>query len=112
MDSVHGTSYVNRPWSSHNLGLAATKDPDLVRRLTEATREEHLAIGVRMTLSPVADIGTEPRCRVMETFGEDPELVAKMVGIQVEAFQNGRELNSRSILTTAKHFPDQGNGRR
>ena len=92
MDSVHGTSYVNGALvHPHNLGLAATRDPDLVRRLTEATREEHLAIGVRMTLSPVADIGTEPRWgRVMETFGEDPELVAKMVGIQVEAFQNGR----------------------
>lgn len=110
MDSVHGTSYVNGALvHPHNLGLAATRDPDLVRRLTEATREEHLAIGVRMTLSPVADIGTEPRWgRVMETFGEDPELVAKMVGIQVEAFQNGRELNSRSILTTAKHFPGSG----
>jgi len=110
MDSVHGTSYVNGALvHPHNLGLAATRDPDLVRRLTEATREEHLAIGVRMTLSPVADIGTEPRWgRVMETFGEDPELVAKMVGIQVEAFQNGRELNSRSVLTTAKHFPGSG----
>ena len=62
MDSVHGTSYVGGALvHPHNLGLAATRDVDLVRRLTEATREEHLAIGVRMTLSPVADIGTEPR---------------------------------------------------
>lgn len=110
MDSVHGTSYVNGALvHPHNLGLAATRDPDLVRRLTEATREEHLAIGVRMTLSPVADIGTEPRWgRVMETFGEDPDLVAEMVAVQVEAFQAGSELNSRSILTTPKHFPGSG----
>jgi beta-glucosidase len=110
MDSVHGTSYVGGALvHPHNLGLAATRDVDLVRRLTEATREEHLAIGVRMTLSPVADIGTEPRWgRVMETFGEDPDLVAEMVKTQVLAFQNGPELNSRSVLTTVKHFPGSG----
>lgn len=110
MDSVHGTSYVGGALvHPHNLGLAATRDVDLVRRLTEATREEHLAIGVRMTLSPVADIGTEPRWgRVMETLGEDPDLVAEMVKTQVLAFQNGPELNSRSVLTTVKHFPGSG----
>lgn len=110
MDSVHGTSYVGGALiHPHNLGLAATRDVDLVRRLTEASRDEHLAIGVRMTLSPVADIATEPRWgRVMETFGEDPDLVAEMVKTQVLAFQNGPELNSNSVMTTVKHFPGSG----
>jgi beta-glucosidase len=110
MDSVHGTSYVGGALvHPHNLGLAATRDVDLVRRLTEATRDEHIAIGVRMTLSPEADIATEPRWgRVMETFGEDPDLVAEMVKTQVIAFQNGTELNSNSVLTTVKHFPGSG----
>lgn len=110
MDSVHGTSYVGGALvHPHNLGLAATRDVDLVRRLTEATRDEHLAIGVRMTLSPEADIATEPRWgRVMETFGEDPDLVSEMVKTQVLAFQNGPELNSKSVMTTVKHFPGSG----
>ena len=110
MDSVHGTSYVGGALiHPHNLGLAATRDKDLVRRLTEATRDEHLAIGVRMTLSPVADIATEPRWgRVMETFGEDPDLVSEMVETQVLAFQDGYGLNGNSVMTTVKHFPGSG----
>ncbi len=110
MDSVHGTSYVGGALiHPHNLGLAATRDVDLVRRLTEAARDEHLAIGVRMTLSPVADIATEPRWgRVMETFGEDPDLVSEMVKTQVLAYQNGPQLNCSSVMTTVKHFPGSG----
>ena len=77
MDSVHGLSYVSGATvTPHNLALAATRDEELVKELAEIAREEHIAIGVRMTLSPEADIASEPRWgRVMETFGEDPDLV-------------------------------------
>lgn len=110
MDSVHGLSYVNGGLvHPHNLGLAATRNVDLVRQLTEAVRLEHLAIGVRMTLSPEADIATEPRWgRVMETFGEDPDLVSAMVKAQVEAYQAGTELSTDSVLACVKHFPGAG----
>jgi len=111
MDSVHGLSYVTGATvTPHNLALAATRDVDLVTRLAELAREEHIAIGVRMTLSPEADIATEPRWgRVMETFGEDPELVTEMVTAQVVAFQNGTEgLNNDSIVACMKHFPGAG----
>lgn len=110
MDSVHGLSYINgglvRP---HNLGMAATRNTDLLRSLTEASRLEHMAVGVRMTLSPEADIATEPRWgRVMETFGEDPDLVTEMVRTEVEAYQDGTELNEHSVMACAKHFPGAG----
>ena len=110
MDSVHGLSYVNGGLvHPHNLGLAATRNVELVRELTDAARLEHLAIGVRMTLSPEADIATEPRWgRVMETFGEDPDLVSLMVSAQVEAYQAGKELNRESVMACAKHFPGAG----
>lgn len=111
MDSVHGLSYVSGATvTPHNLALAATRDEDLVKRLSEISREEHIAVGVRMTLSPEADIASEPRWgRVMETFGEDPELVTTMVTDQVVAFQNGTEgLNTGSIVACMKHFPGAG----
>ena len=45
-----------------------------------------------MPLSPEADIATEPRWgRVMETFGEDPELVTEMTTAQIIGFQNGSD---------------------
>lgn len=111
MDSVHGLSYVSGATvTPHNLALAATRDEELVTRLAEIARDEHLAVGVRMTLSPEADIASEPRWgRVMETFGEDPDLVTRMVTAQVVAFQNGRDgLNTGSIVACMKHFPGAG----
>lgn len=111
MDSVHGLSYVTGATvTPHNLALAATRDEELVTELAEVARKEHIAIGVRMTLSPEADIASEPRWgRVMETFGEDPDLVTQMVTAQVVAFQNGTEgLNEDSIVACMKHFPGAG----
>ncbi len=111
MDSVHGLSYVTGATvTGHNLGLAATRDKELVTKLAEMARDEHIAIGVRMTLSPEADIASEPRWgRVMETFGEDPDLVTQMTVAQVIAFQNGTEgLNNGSIVACMKHFPGAG----
>lgn len=111
MDSVHGLSYVSGATvTPHNLALAATRDEALVTKLAEIARDEHLAVGVRMTLSPEADIASEPRWgRVMETFGENPDLVTQMVTAQVVAFQNGRDgLNTGSIVACMKHFPGAG----
>ena len=111
MDSVHGLSYVTGATvTGHNLGLAATRDKELVTRLAEMARAEHIAIGVRMTLSPESDIASEPRWgRVMETFGEDPDLVTEMVTAQIVAFQNGTEgIGRDSIVACIKHFPGAG----
>ena len=111
MDSVHGLSYVSGATvTGHNLALAATRDEELVVKLAEVAREEHIAIGVRMTLSPESDIASEPRWgRVMETFGEDPELVTSMVRAQIIAFQNGTTgLNKDGIVACIKHFPGAG----
>lgn len=111
MDSVHGLSYVSGATvTGHNLALAATRDEELVTRLAEIARDEHIAIGVRMTLSPESDIASEPRWgRVMETFGEDPDLVTSMVRAQIVAFQNGEDgLNPDGIVACIKHFPGAG----
>ena len=111
MDSVHGLSYVSGAMvTGHNLALAATRDEELVTKLAEIARDEHIAIGVRMTLSPESDIASEPRWgRVMETFGEDPDLVTQMVRAQIVAFQNGEDgLNPDGIVACIKHFPGAG----
>jgi len=103
MDSVHGLSYVNGATvTPHNLGLAATGDMELVTKLAEIAREEHIAIGVRMTLSPEADIATEPRWgRVMETFGENPDVVTKMVKSQIVASRMALMVSTRTALLPA-----------
>lgn len=109
MDSIHGVSYVNGATITPiGLGMAATRDVDLVSRLAAIQAEESRAIGVHQSLSPLADVGTDPRWgRVTEGFGEDPKLVSRMVVAQVEGFQ-GKELNEQGILATTKHFPGAG----
>lgn len=109
MDSVHGLSYVAGAtiWP-HSLGLAATRNTELVRKLGKILARESRAVGVHQSLGPVADVGTEPRWgRVMETCGEDPDLAVEMVRAQVEAMQ-GETINSNSVLCTTKHFPGAG----
>ncbi len=111
MDSVHGASYVTgATLTPHNLGLAATRDLALVSTLADIARREHIAIGARMTLSPEADIASEPRWgRVMETFGEDADLVSQMTTAQVVGFQHGADgLNPDAIIACMKHFPGAG----
>jgi len=109
MDSVHGLSYVTGAtiWP-HALGLAATRNVELVRKLAGVLAKESRAVGVHETLGPVADVGTEPRWgRVMETCGEDADLATEMIRAQVEVLQ-GETINKNSVLCTTKHFPGAG----
>jgi len=110
MDSTTGLSYIRGATVfPAELGLAASRNVELVRELSEIEREESLAVGIRMTLSPDADVATEPRWgRVQETFGENADLVAEMIRARVEALQAGSELNENSLLVSVKHFPGTG----
>ncbi|HHT14435.1 MAG: glycoside hydrolase family 3 protein [Christensenellales bacterium] len=110
MDSVIGASWVQGATIiPDQLTLAATGNVDLVRQLNDMQRKEMLALGVRMSLSPIADIATDPRWgRVQECFGEDAELATQMTVAAIEGLQGGNKLTSESIMTCVKHFPGSG----
>lgn len=110
MDSVHSLSYVSGSTvTPHNLALAATRDEELVTKLAEIAREEHLAVGVRMTLSPDADLITDPRWgRNQECYSEDTDVVQSLIVAAVQALQGGSELTEDSVIATVKHFPGSG----
>lgn len=110
MDSVHGLSYVSGSTvTPHNLVLAATRDEELVTKLAEIAREEHLAVGVRMALSPDADLITDPRWgRNQECYSEDTDVVQSLIVAAVQALQGGSELTEDSVIATVKHFPGSG----
>jgi beta-glucosidase len=92
------------------LGLAALRDPSLVRRFADIARQEYRAVGIEETLSPQADIATEPRwSRINGTFGEDPDLARELVKAYVEGFQHGASgLDSAGVLTVVKHWVGYG----
>ncbi len=83
--------------------LARVGDPDVIRRVAEATSRELLAIGVNWNLAPVADVLSVPDCPVGDrSFGTDPAQVARSVA----AFVQGAA--AAGMRTCAKHFPGHG----
>ena len=92
------------------LGFAAIGDASLVRRFADIARQEYRAAGIDETLSPQADLATEPRWpRISGTFGEDADLARKLVGAYVEGFQHGRKgVDSAGVVTVVKHWVGYG----
>ena len=91
------------------LGLAALRDPERVREFAEIARQEYVAVGIRSSLHPQIDLGTEPRWgRQFHTFGNDSAFVAEVAAAYVEGFQLDRDLGPTSVATMAKHFPGGG----
>jgi beta-glucosidase len=89
------------------LGVAATFDPALNRRLADAVRTQMRAMGTHQGLSPVLDVCRDPRWgRTEETYGEDPALVAAM-GVAFVTGLQGDDLAS-GVVATAKHFVGYG----
>jgi beta-glucosidase len=95
------------------LGLAAIGDPALTRRFADIVRQEYLAAGFTQSLSPQADLATEPRWpRVFSTFGEDAGIARKQVQAWVEGLQDGSGgLHPGSVVAVVKHWAGYGAAR-
>jgi beta-glucosidase len=90
------------------LGLAATRDTELVRAFGDIARREYTAVGIRVALHPQVDLATEPRwARALQTFGEDAELTGLLGTAYVRGFQ-GAAVGPESVATMVKHFPGGG----
>ena len=91
-----------------SLGLAATRDLDLIREFAQIARKEWTTTGLRKMYGYNADLATDPLWpRIQETFGEDPKLVSDINYTLIKGFQ-GEELNENSVSLTTKHFPGGG----
>jgi len=109
-ECLHGHAAVDGTSFSQPIGLGATFDPELVRRLYEMTAAEARARGTHQALTPVVDVAREPRWgRVEETFGEDPYLVSCMGIAAVRGFQGDATFrNKKHLIATLKHFAAHG----
>lgn len=109
IDAVHGhNNVIGATMFPHNIGLGATFDPDLSRRIGEVTARALRATGITWNFAPDADMGREPRWgRFYETWGEDPLLASRMVAASVRG-QQGDNLGPNSVAATLKHFVGYG----
>ena len=100
------TPYFSK-WCSPT-GFGAIRDTVLMREFGDIARQEYLTLGFHLTLSPMADLATEPRwARINGTFGEDAELAAKLTKAYILGFQ-GDSITNRSVQCMAKHFSGGG----
>ncbi len=90
------------------LGMAATRDAELVQRFGDIARREYMAVGIRVALHPQIDLATEPRwSRALQTFGEDADLSGELGAAYIRGFQ-GDAFGVGSVSTMTKHFPGGG----
>jgi len=86
------------------MAIGATRSEDAARFAGEVAAREGRALGIHWAFAPVADVNNNPANPVINirSFGEDPELVARLVAAFVRGARSG------GLLTTAKHFPGHG----
>lgn len=114
IDAVHGQSnVVGATIFPHNIGLGATRNPDLVRRIAEVTALEARVTGLDWTFAPTLAVPQDDRWgRTYEGYSEDPAIVASYAAAVVEGIQGkvGAPdfLGPRRVLASAKHFVGDG----
>ncbi|MBI4086426.1 glycoside hydrolase family 3 protein [Candidatus Kaiserbacteria bacterium] len=108
LDAVHG--HGNVPGATlfpHSIGLGAANDPELTRRVAEATAEEVRASGVFWSFSPNLDMPQDIRWgRVYEGFSSDAQVTADLGAAYIRGLQG--EGNTPAMLATAKHYLGTG----
>ena len=113
-DAVHGhTNVVRATIFPHNIGLGAARDPDLVRRIGEATAVEIEVTGIDWNFSPTVAVARDDRWgRTYESYSEDPAIVAPLGAALVEGLQGRKgeadRLGAGHVIATAKHFFGDG----
>jgi beta-glucosidase len=111
-EGLHGYAAVGATSFPQAIALASSWDPSLVRAVNGVTAREIRARGVSEALTPVVDVGREPRWgRIEETFGEDPYLVGEMGVAAVEGLQGtnkARDLGPGKVFATLKHLTGHG----
>ena len=111
VDSVHGHgNLLGATVFPHNIGLGATRDAGLVRRIEHITAIETRASGPQWSFAPCICAARDDRWgRTYESFSEDPGLVIRME-TAIDGFQGrrGHLDDSDRVLATAKHYAGDG----
>ncbi len=114
IDAVHGhAKVVGATIFPHNVGLGAAHDPDLLRRIGQATAEEVAATGIDWTFAPTVAVARDVRWgRSYESYSEAPELVAAYAAAMVIGLQGQRGtpqfMAPGHTLSSVKHFLGDG----
>ncbi|GMI83320.1 hypothetical protein like AT5G04885 [Hibiscus trionum] len=119
IDAVHGHNNVyNATIFPHNVGLGATRDSELVKKIGAATALEARATGIPYVFAPCIAVCRDPRWgRCYESYSEDHKVVEQMTDI-ILGLQGDIPSSSRrgvpyvggkdKVAACAKHFIGDG----
>lgn len=112
-DAVHGdNNIVGATLFPHNIGLGATRDPALIRRIGAATAAETAATGIDWSFAPTVAVVQDDRWgRTYESYSEEPEIVQAYAGQMVEGLQGtvGQDFMAPGhVISSVKHFLGDG----
>ncbi|KAJ4884607.1 Glycosyl hydrolase family protein [Raphanus sativus] len=119
IDAVHGNNNVyGATIFPHNIGLGATRDADLIRRIGAATALEVRAMGAHWAFAPCVAAMRDPRWgRSYESYSEDADticdlttLVSGLQGEPPKEHPNGYPFlaGRNNVVACAKHFVGDG----
>ncbi|MDX3855540.1 glycoside hydrolase family 3 protein [Streptomyces sp. AK02-01A] len=113
VDAVHGhNNVVGATIMPHNIGIGATRDPEVAGKTGAVTASEVRATGVPWDFAPCLCVSRDERWgRTYEAFGEDPALVTAMETVinGMQGASSGKDLDRHDkVLTSAKHFVGDG----
>ena len=105
IDAVHGHANVlGATVFPHLIGLSATNDADLVRRVAEATAEEMAATGIYWNFAPNLDVVKDIRWgKAFETFGSDTARVSRLGVAYIHGLQDS-STSYYKVLANPKHY--------
>ena len=110
IDAVHGHNNVDGAVIfPHNVGLGATRNPQLVEKVAMVTAKEIKGTGIHWTFAPCVAVARNERWgRTYESFGEDPDLVKILGTAHVKGLQGNNLSDKNSALACVKHFVGDG----
>ncbi|MEA0738416.1 exo 1,3/1,4-beta-D-glucan glucohydrolase [Xanthomonas campestris pv. campestris] len=114
IDAVHGQSnIVGATLFPHNIGLGATRNPDLIKKIGEVTAAETRVTGMEWTFAPTVAVPQDDRWgRSYEGYSESPDVVASFAGKMVEGVQGvpgtPQFLDGSHVISSVKHFVGDG----
>lgn len=98
-EGIHGLNQDHATAFPAPIGIGATWNKDLVHRMGQIVGQEARALGYTNVYAPILDVARDQRWgRVVETYGEDPFLVAGMGTAMAAGIQE------KGVASTLKHF--------
>jgi len=108
VDAIHGHNNVSEATIfPHNIGLGATNDAALIKKIAILTRKEVLATGLDWVFSPNLAVAKNPHWgRFYESFSQSPDITNNYVSNIITGLQSN--LKTEGVIACAKHWVGDG----